>query len=370
MDYKIIEKEELVVGMQIARDIISFDGIFLVPSNTTITPGHIKKILTYPIKNIFIYLPKDELPESITDPNILISQQESLSVPDYTPMDETAAFIEFSLNYEQQLNIVEQQLSQIVNTGDINTSVLDTIATDIRNTAIGKTQLFSHMFRLRSSDNHTFNHCLNVSIFASILGKWLHLSKNDIRQLSISGLLHDIGKTKVNQDILNKKSTLTKAEFAHLKNHTTLGYDLISLSDLPIAIKQVVLMHHERMDGSGYPLGLSYANIHPYARIIAIVDIYDAITSDRPYHKRMHPFKVIKMLEEDYYHLLDTKYLYVFLEHIAYNFLGDQVRLSNGDKGKIIFINKSSPSSPLIQTSTNSMIDLMTRPDITISAFI
>jgi putative nucleotidyltransferase with HDIG domain len=241
---------------------------------------------------------------------------------------------------------------------------------NLMKTTATQSQLFSFMCRLNNLDDVTFNHSLNVSILAHIFGIWLHLDPTELEELTLAGLLHDIGKLKVNADILNKPAKLTDEEFTQIKKHTVLGYEMIAATDLPDSVKHTILMHHEKMNGAGYPLGLSWNNIHPYAKIVSIVDIYDAMTAERPYHKRFHPFHVIKMFEEECYGVLDTHYLYIFLEHIAHNFLHDKVILSNNDQANIIFINKQSPSRPIVETLHKNIIDLYTNPKIEIEGFI
>lgn len=360
MEHIRIRQELLEEGMVIAKDVLSPDGILLVPSGTSVSANHIVKINVHQVGDLFIRVDKPD-----TEAPIFLEKRMG-----YVPLDETAAFIEFSFKYDHQVSEVRNQLSHIVQTGDIDSDNLTILVDDILTTTATKSQLFSYMCRLSSTDDITYNHSMNVSLLASIFGKWLHLSNGDIKDLAIAGLLHDIGKIKVDPIILNKKEKLTDAEFDHLKQHPTLGYQIVAKSDLPNSIKQAILMHHEKMNGAGYPLGLSWDRIHDFAKIIAIVDIYDAMTAERPYHKKFHPFEVIKMFEEECYGILDTKYLYVFLEHIAHNFLGDKVELSDHTNGEIIFINKLSPSRPLIQTIDGRIIDLMKILDIRILNFI
>ena len=138
--------------------------------------------------------------------------------------------------------------------------------------------------------------------------------------------------------------------------------------DIDNGIKQAILMHHERMNGYGY-LGVHWDSVHKFAKIIGIVDVFEAMTSDRPHHKRKHPFEIIKMFEEEGYGVLDTEYLYIFLKNIAHNYIGNRVRLSNGDEGNIVFINHQSPSRPMVQTE-NGIVDLMEPNNIKIEAFI
>lgn len=355
MDKIRIKRNNLEEGMVIAMDVVSDNGILLVPKGTVIDINHIDKISVHSVDDIQIEIAKPLLDEPIF-------LQQSLS--------DSPEFLDFSIKYDQQVNEVKKQLAHIVENGDVDSETLNGLVDDILDTTATRSHLFSYMCRLSNTDDVTYHHSMNVSLLASILAKWLHLSDIEIKELAIAGLVHDVGKIKVDQGILNKKGKLSDEEFTHIKQHTTLGYQIIAESDLSNGIKQAVLMHHEKMNGAGYPLGLSYDRIHEYAKIIAIVDIYDAMTAERPYHKRFHPFHVIRMFEEECYGILDTKILYVFLEHIAHNFLGDKVRLSNDIEGEIIFINKQSPSRPLIQTTDGNVIDLLSDQSVRITNFI
>ena len=350
---------DITEGMTTAKDVYSSDGTLLIPANTTLKDFHIVKINLYDIPYIDIFhLEEDNL--SISDPK----------TPIIEPITETAAFMEFSSNYFRHVQDVEAHLSHIVINGDVDPESLIHLSSTVIDQATSQRDLFNYMCHLQSTDDVTFAHSMNVSLFASILGRWLHYNETQIKELAVAGLLHDIGKICVNQDILNKREPLTHNEFKHLKQHTILGYELIKDAALPESIKYAVLMHHEKLNGGGYPLSIPWDKIHDYAKIISIVDIYDAMTSERPYHKRHHPFKVIRMFEEECYGVLDTHFLYVFLEHIAHNFLGTRVELSDGLIGHIIFIHPKTPSRPMVQLITGPIIDLSQKHHIEIQAFL
>lgn len=343
---------ELQEGMIISKDIISDEGIFLIPANTTINKNHILKMQLYQIAQADVF----------DQPGMVETTQKELL------MSQTPEFKSFTSKYISQVHELEKELSKILETGHYDQTGLTQIVTDLIESSPSN-QLFSYLCRIRSQDDFTFTHSLNVSILANIFAKWLHLEEEDIINLSIAGLLHDIGKTQLDLAVLNKKGKLTNEEFELIKTHTTLGYKIIENAPLDIGVKQAILLHHERMNGSGYPLNVPWDYIHRYAKIIAIVDIYDAMTSDRPYHKRYHPFVVIRNLEEESYGLLDTDLLFVFLENIAHHFLGNDVLLSSGEEGKIIFINPKSPSRPIIQVK-NKFVDLLSNDQISIEKFL
>ncbi|PKM93415.1 MAG: hypothetical protein CVU84_15620 [Firmicutes bacterium HGW-Firmicutes-1] len=354
-----VSVSEVQEGMKTSKDVISQEGIFLMPKDTVISKNHILKLQLYQMSHITIY-------ETPLEP-IFVTLKESKT--EDVIVSQTKEFKDFSTKYLSGVNAIEREFSNMVQKGSVDSKSLSSIVdTFIHETS--NNQLFSYLCRIQSKDDATFSHSMNVSILATILGKWLHLDDHSIMNLSIAGLLHDIGKTQIDPKILNKKGKLTPDEFEYIKTHTTLGYKIIADAPLDDGIKQAVLMHHEKMNGSGYPLHLSWEKIHMYAKIIAIVDIYDAITSDRPYHNRFHPFTAIRVLEEECYGVLETDYLYVFLENIAHNFLGNDVLLSTGEEAKIIFINPQSPSHPMVQTKSSKFIDLLSYDFITIDKFI
>lgn len=202
------------------------------------------------------------------------------------------------------------------------------------------------MNELRRADEYTYNHSINVSIYSMLLGKWSGLTNEDLENVVQAGLLHDIGKARVPDQILNKKGKLTDKEFAVMKEHAQLGYEIIEFNkNIPEEVKKPVLSHHERMDGSGYPKKVKDLDL--YTRIIAIADVYDALTSQRVYKKKKNPFETIKELKEFGYSHFDTKLLMVFTENITDYYIGSKVRMDSGKIGKIVSVMKG--NRPIIE---------------------
>lgn len=144
----------------------------------------------------------------------------------------------------------------------------------------------SHLFALSAADAYTFSHSVNVCTFSMLIGrKILGEGRLELKHLGLGGLMHDVGKTMVDQEILTKTGPLTREEMDEMRRHPLFSYELISEHQLPEPVLEAGLHHHERADGTGYPDGLLLAETHPYARIVAVADVYDAITSDRVYRK-------------------------------------------------------------------------------------
>lgn len=229
--------------------------------------------------------------------------------------------------------------------------------------------LFDMMHNMRDYDDATYVHSLNVALICNIFSRWLNFSNEDTRIATACGLLHDIGKITIDKSIIQKPGSLTSAEYDIIKGHTTEGYKILKNQDINEHIKNVALMHHERYDGSGYPGGLKGNETDRFARLVAIADVYDAMTASRVYRNAMCPFAVISMFEEEGYQKYDTEYLLTFLDNIENTYLLNRVRLNNGKEGEIVFINKNRMSKPTVKCGMD-FIDLSIQKDLYIESII
>ena len=276
----------------------------------------------------------------------------------------TEEFQEFKVEYAQKVNEIKDQLIYISAGGDVDLDALHGSASDIMSTLESKNDVFNYIRFMKQTDEATYGHCINVSMLCSLFGYWLGLKQREVVDLTAAGSLHDIGKTKVPFDVLSKRGRLTEDEFSLIKNHTVLGYELLKdRGNLPDDIKLAALMHHERIDGSGYPHGKIGRDINRYASIVTICDIYDAMISNRCYKERLSPFYVIKTFEQGFYGHLHTEYLLIFLRNIAQTFLHSKVVLTDGSEGVVVFINEKHLSRPIVRCGSE-FIDLMERTDL------
>ena len=194
---------------------------------------------------------------------------------------------------------------------------------------------------------------------------WLKLSDKEVELATACGLFHDIGKLLVPYSIISKPGKLSDQEFATIKKHPSLGYQLLLSQDVDDHVKNAALMHHERNDGSGYPLKLKGNQIDPYARIVAIADVYDAMTAARCYRGPLCPFRVIEMFEVEGFQKYDVSILLPFLENVVNSCLQNRCLLGDGRKGTIIYINKDKLSRPIVQCG-GEYVNLADQPDLEI----
>ena len=221
---------------------------------------------------------------------------------------------------------------------------------------------------LSTYDNYTYSHSVNVDILSVILGVALGLRDDELRKLSQAALLHDIGKTCVPIEIINKPGKLTEEEYAEVKNHPRYGYNMLRDNyEVSSVARNAILSHHENEDGSGYPRGLTSEKIHLFAKIIHIADVYDALTTKRVYKDAMNPADALEYLMGNAQRMFDKDMVATFMEYIAPYPLGVQVELSTGQKAYVIKNNRAMLSRPMVRLDGGATIDLLERLDITIT---
>lgn len=219
--------------------------------------------------------------------------------------------------------------------------------------------IFQLIQKTKAMEDYIFSHCYTVALTARRLGEWLKLKESELKELTLSALLSAIGKTLVSEEILNKKGSLSDSEMAEMRKYP--DYSLKLLENIPLSrsIHDGIRFHHERSDGSGYPMGLAGDNIPLFARIIAVADVYVALTSNRPHRRMYTPFEAMHIMESDFRHSLDITILTTFLKKISGSYIGNPVVLSDGQKGRIIFMPPHNYARPVVKIDgTSHLVDL------------
>lgn len=375
--------QDLKPGMVTAAPVTTRRGQELIPAGTTLTKQLISRMEFYSVAFSYVeeasVLTEEEIQAALqaarnqklagaqTGQTVAPSTQSSAKS---TPKDEVAysqkikrskTFQEYSLHSTLVTETLKRQLEGFVyNNRPMD---FDALLNSVKSLITpGQTiiQYFDMLHNLRSSDDSVYGHSLNVAMISRVLGKWLKWSPSDLDSLMIAGLLHDIGKITIPPEILNKEGKLTDEEFEQIRWHPRAGYELVRDLKIDSRIKKAVLQHHERCDGSGYPMKADEIMLDDFAMVIAIADVYDAMTAARKYRAPLCPFQVIREFEHDGYHKYKTEYLLTFLRHIATTYQNNRVILSDGQAAKIILLNQNSLSTPLVQLDDGSCIDLAT----------
>lgn len=354
MTAKRIALPNLKIGMEIADDVYNRNAQLIVPKGVTVTDKIIERLTYYSIETVFVFTEEPVEPVVPTPKTHAQKVRESESFQKYSEK-----FHEAKETFQYTLNDIADRNTQV------NIDAMFQTTAEILEHADSSYQVFDMLHNMRNFDDSTYAHSLNVSIICNIMRKWLNFSDADIKILTVAGLMHDIGKLLIPPEIITKPNKLTPEEYTIIKQHPLRGYELLSKQNLDSRIAQAALCHHEKCDGSGYPLGVSANKIPPFAKIVCIVDIYEAMTADRVYRKGICPFEVIRQFEAEGYQKYDTEYLLTFLRGIAQTYLHETVLLSNQEQGEIVMLNDHTPSKPMIHTP-DRFIDLSKEPELNI----
>lgn len=353
----------LVPGMITAEDVYTYGNQLIIPRHTVLTDKTITRLEFYSILSVQIKDAPDGTPAAG-------DYQEEVTPQEDTPYSQiiqsSPAFHKFKEDYEESVDDFKTNLNAIVEKGsqiDVQKVMKDTIGLFRED---GTTLNFFHMLQnMRHYDDSTYAHSVNVALICNILAGWLQFSAEDKEIATLSGLFHDIGKLSIPDEIIKKTDKLTDEEYNIVKKHTVEGYNTLKSQNINNHIKNAALMHHERCDGTGYPLGLSGDRIDKFAKIVAIADVYDAMTAARCYRGPLCPFTVVEIFEKEGLQKYESEYILCFLENVVMTYINNRVRLSNGMTGDIVFINKQHLSRPMIKCQ-DVFIDLNDHKELSI----
>jgi HD-GYP domain-containing protein (c-di-GMP phosphodiesterase class II) len=201
-------------------------------------------------------------------------------------------------------------------------------------------------------EDYLFHNSVQVAMTSYQLAKWHGYAAKDLIPIALAGLFHDIGNTKIDSSLLTKPGKLMPQELEEIRRHTVYGYQLLkNVPAINEGVKLSTLQHHERLDGSGYPLGLTGDKIHPYARVLAVADIYHAMTSARVHRKAESAYLVLEQLYKESFGKLDPSLVQTFIHKVTALHNGILVRLSDNQIGEIVFTDRSNPTRPMVNVN-------------------
>lgn len=304
-------------------------------------------------KGKVVYEREIEILKAFLIPTVFIESNgmEPEALNEDTKTNEPAAVHPFYLEYNNMLKLLKRIF--LLATGGQPLPILD-IRTGLEGLLqhIDAYKVLTFTAKNRSLQDYIYHKSILVSLTAYSLARWHGLPQKDLMQIALAGLLHDIGISKVDPVILEKKSSLTASEMDEIKQHTLIGYQILkNISGINEGVKLTALQHHEREDGSGYPLGIKGDKIHLYAKIVAIADIYNAMTNQRFHKTAQSPYIVLEQLFSESFGKVDPTLVQVFMNKSTQFSNGTLVKLSDNRVGEIIFSDRSSPTRPWVNVN-------------------
>jgi len=341
----------LPLGAKLGQDIFTSGGLLLLSKGKILDAALVRKLVSQGIIDVYL---------EHLEPGMLDESSQF--------MDKDESELREVINYSRA--VVGEVLDQVRSGRPIEYDVLEDATDVIYSEVVNTNNIFRQLIALRDKDEYTLQHSVAVGALGVKICQLLNWPESKAKHVGVAGILHDIGKAQISDSIINKPGSLSEIEWAEMKRHSQYGYEILK-NDCSVdpQVQMAVLQHHERINGKGYPLRLRDRQIHPYAKIIAIADTFDAITSDRSYQKPMSVFSAAdELLKDAYRGGLEVETILIFVDYLLDMAPGEKVVLNTGEEAEIHLLNRNEPNRPLVRTS-EGFVDLVRNREICIASF-
>ncbi|PZD96639.1 HD-GYP domain-containing protein [Paenibacillus sambharensis] len=325
------------LGDRLAQDVITPLGSTLMHKGAVITPREREVLEAFLIQEVVIESREGGLAARP-------KQEESQSA-------ETKPLTNLEVEYNHMFTLLKRIFS--TNTSGIGLPILE-LRNQLEQLLKNSSEYNVLAFRptVAEDNDYMFHNSALSALTSYQLAQWCQFPQRDWMPIAMAGLFHDIGNIRIDRTILYKPTELTREEAEEMRRHTLHGYNLLkNVPAINEGVKLTALQHHEKIDGSGYPLAIGGDSIHPYARIVAIADIFHAMTLKRSYRQSSSPYQVLEQLQVESFGKLDPSYVRTFIEKATQFHNGMVVQLSDGRTGEIIFSDRQHPTRPWVSVN-------------------
>jgi HD-GYP domain-containing protein (c-di-GMP phosphodiesterase class II) len=349
-----VHPNQLVPGCVVLKDVMGKSINPIIPRGTVLNPIHIK---------VLHYFLIDEVEVRPT-----LSNGERFE-PSKDKENESYAINPFIKQYKDSLNNTKNLFEAWKNRVPVDIVKVRSLLLPLLGQLEAYPEVIFSLHIYGEKDDYLYHHALTTSLLSGLIAKKLNISAGERIQVALAAFLSNIGMLFIDDALMKKEGNLTKEEYAKIQKHPVLSYRLVEkISMLKYETKIAILQHHERIDGSGYPFGLPGSKIHIYAKIIAVCDMYIAMTSDRFHKSKQSPFKVIEEMLNVQFGKLDLDVVKALVSILTSFSIGTKVILSNGQVGEIVFIDDKNPTRPIVKINgEESILSLMDHPNMYIS---
>ena len=349
-----IKVQELKLGSVVAEDIFANTQTPIIYKNSKITHEHLHVFKVFNISSVLIYI-ENNYKQNLNDNLESLTTFISATLP-------SESYNSFDKLYTEAVGIFKKEFSNWSAGAKVDIAKIRTLILPLVERVLEDRSYTFDLNSYSTPKDYLYHHSIATGLISAVLAQKLGLDKGNCYQMALAGTLADCGMSKVSSKIRENKQALTAIEFAEIRKHPIHSYSMVK--DSPVLkkeMKEAIFKHHERLDGSGYPTGTKISTSLDFSQIIAVADVYHAMTCERLYRTKQSPFIVIEMIKESEFGKFDIKVVQALIDLIVELPIGTKVELSNLERGEVMFINKYVPTRPLIKLeSTGELIDLST----------
>ncbi len=308
----------------LGKSILSSEGTVLLRAGVILTSAYIKRLKNLGV--LYVYV-EDKRLDDVEAEDERLFELKQVTLKSMSTVIKSIHDCN-GKKLKESLSAVENLVNYVIDSGDVNSSLYD----------------------IKTHDNYTYVHSMDTCIMSTFLGVSAGFDRWEMKDLATGAILHDLGKTKIDPAIINKKGRLTSEEYAEMKLHTIYGSEMLKKNySIPDTVVNIVEQHHERMDGGGYPYGLEGSRISKFAKVVCICDVYDAVSNDRSYREKFKPNDAYELILSGSGTSFDKNMINHFKNTFAIFPLGCRIKLSNGEEGYVVRQNKGFPDRPIIR---------------------
>lgn len=349
----IVPVRSLREGYVLKKDVYSLATTPLIKSRTVLKENHLTFLRAFSIKEVEI--------DSMNEADLVETSDSEEVAEEVRHTDQS-----FFYRYNQAVQTFKRQFESWQAGMPVAIHDIRNMIVPLFEDVIGAPVYLLALHEYNHPKDYRYHHAISVGLFSASLAHKLNYEAKDWIQIGLAGVLADIGMAKVSPTLLDKSGPLTAAEYNEIKQHPVHSYQMIkAVASLNDAVKLAVLQHHERLDGEGYPFGSNQSKIHPYSEIIAIADVYHAMSSEREYRAKHSIFFILEEMRRQRFGLLNVSIVLTLTELLLQHSNGATVRLSSGETGEIVFINPQDLTRPMIKlTDSNEIMNLQQAPHL------
>ncbi len=344
----VLPLDQCLPGMHIAETIYNNMGAIIILDDTLLDALTIRRLRGLGIDKLKVYIGREESAD----------------------MEATEEFRAF---YTKNVSVLKDVFQDVFDGKPLDTEKVDQLTSSIISMNDLEGTYIKTLGKIKDADDYLLSHSINVAMLAMLMAKWMKLDKREVNEIVRAGLLHDIGKMKLSEEIrssVEKENPLSKSINEDLKKHVRYSWEIVTESmGKEGSIPATILMHHEQEDGSGYPNRLKGDEISLHAKIVSTVNFFDQLTTAHFKLKSISPFEAFEIIEKESFNRLDSTVVLKFLENAPAYFLNEKFFLSNGEIGEVIFINPQNIGRPVLRVG-ESYLDLSQEKTIRIQSML